>query len=78
MCVCERERERRVKLQVLVTTSFLQPLPYLVTPQVSENCQLMSSFLLVVSLLQTTQIISDISFIADHVRYASSNETKIV
>ena len=28
-------------------TSFLQPLPYLVTPQVPENCQLTSSFLLV-------------------------------
>ena len=29
------------------TTSFLQPLPYLVTPQGPENCQLTSSFLLV-------------------------------
>ena len=29
------------------TTSFLQPLPYLVTPQGPENCQLMSSFLVV-------------------------------
>ena len=28
------------------TTSFLQPLPYLVTPQGPENCQLTSSFLL--------------------------------
>jgi len=26
------------------TTSFLQPLPYLVTPQVAENCQLTSRF----------------------------------
>ena len=26
------------------TTAFLQPLPYLVTPQVPENCQLTSSF----------------------------------
>ena len=32
----------------------------------------------VVSLLQTTQIISDVCFITDHVAYASSNETKIV
>ena len=29
------------------TTSFLQPLPYLVTPQGPENCQLTRSFLLV-------------------------------
>ena len=32
----------------------------------------------VVSLLQTTQIISDVSFITDHVSYASSNKTKTV
>ena len=32
----------------------------------------------VVSLLQTTQIISDVYFISDHVAYASSNRTKIV
>ena len=32
----------------------------------------------VVSLLQTTQIISDVCFITDHVAYASSNKTKFV
>ena len=32
----------------------------------------------VVSLLQTTQIISDVCFIIDHVAYVSSNKTKIV
>ena len=45
----------RPRLQALVdpnskhwfTTSFLQPLPYLVTPQGPENCQLTSSFFLV-------------------------------
>ena len=31
-----------------------------------------------VSLLQTTQIISDVCFITDHVAYASSNKTQIV
>ena len=31
-----------------------------------------------VILLQTTQIISDVCFITDHVAYASSNKTKIV
>ena len=32
----------------------------------------------VVSLLQITQITSDVCFITDHVAYASSNKTKIV
>ena len=32
----------------------------------------------VVHLLQTTQIISDVCFITDHVAYTSSNKTKIV
>ena len=32
----------------------------------------------VVSLLQTTQIISDVCFITDHVAYPSSNKTKII
>ena len=34
--------------------------------------------LTVVSLLQTTQIISEVSFITDHISYASSNKTKTV
>ena len=33
---------------------------------------------IVVSLLQTTQIISDARFITDHVAYASSNKARIV
>ena len=64
------------------TISFLQPLPYLVTPYGPENCQLTSSFFVgaqtVVRLLQTTQIMSDVCFITDHVAYAISNKTKIV
>ena len=32
----------------------------------------------VVSLLQTTQIISEVCFITDHAAYASSDKTKIV
>ena len=32
----------------------------------------------VVSLLQTTQIISDVCFVSDHVAYASSNKTTVV
>ena len=60
------------------TTSFLQPLPYLFTPQVPENCQPTSSAQTVASLLQTIQTISDVCFITDHVAYASSNKTKII
>ena len=41
----------------------------------SRNCQLTSSFVVVaqtvVSLLQKTQILSDVCFITDHVAYAS-------
>ena len=46
--MCLEVDQGRAKLQALVqfTTSFLQPLPYLVTPQSPENCQLMNSFLL--------------------------------
>ena len=65
------------------TSSFLQPLPYLVTPQGPENCQLSNKQFFVgaqtvVSLLQTTQIRSHVCFITDHVAYASSNKTKTV
>ena len=72
----------RIKLQALVTTSFLRPLPYLVTPQGPENCQLMSSFFVgaqtVVSLLQTTQMKQGVSFIAANKVYTSTNKTTIV
>ena len=50
---------RRPNSRHWLTTSFLQPLPYVVTPQGPENCQLTCCFLVgaqtVVSLLQTTQ-----------------------
>ena len=64
------------------TTSFLQPLPYLVTPQGPENCQLTSSFVVgaqtVVRLLQTTPIKQSVSFIAANKVYTSTNQTTIV
>ena len=43
------------------TTSFLQPLPFLVTPSGPENCVGAQT---VVSLLQATQIKQGVSFIA--------------
>ena len=63
------------------TTSFLQPLPYFIYTIGSRK--LTSSFFVigaqtVVSLLQTTRIISDVCFITDHVACASSDKTKII
>ena len=46
--------------------------------KLSANEQLSVGAQTVVSLVQTTQIISDVCFITDHVAYASSNKTKIV
>ena len=46
--------------------------------KLSANEQFFVGAQIVVSLLQTTQIISDVCFITDHVAYASSNQTKIV
>ena len=46
--------------------------------KLSANEQFFGGAQTVVSLLQTTQIVSDVCFITDHVAYASSNKTKIV
>ena len=46
--------------------------------KLSANEQFFVGAQTVVSLLQTTQIISDVCFITDHVAYASSNQTTIV
>ena len=46
--------------------------------KLSANEQFFVGAQTVVSLLQTTQIISDVCFITDYVAYASSNKTKIV
>ena len=52
---------------------------YAIGPRkLSANEQFFVGAQTVVSLLQTTQIISDVCFITDHVAYASSNKTKIV
>ena len=45
--------------------------------KLSANEQFFVGAQTLVSLLQTTQIISDVCFITDHVVYASSNETEI-
>ena len=46
--------------------------------KLSANEQFFVGAQTVISLLQTTQIISDVCFITDHVAYAGSNKTKIV
>ena len=46
--------------------------------KLSANEQFFVGAQTVVSLLQTTQIMSDVCFITDYVAYASSNKTKIV
>ena len=44
----------------------------------SANEQFFAGAQTVVGLLQTTQIISDVCFITDHVAYASSYKTEII
>ena len=46
--------------------------------KLSANEQIFVGAQTVVSLLQTTQLVSDVCFITDHVAYASSNKTKMV
>ena len=46
--------------------------------KLSANEQFFGGAQTVVSLLQTTQIISDVCFITDHSAYTSSNKTKII
>ena len=80
VCVCwgGGEVKGRHKLQVLVyifpsTTAVFS---YTIgSRKLSANEQFLVGAQTVVSLLQTTQIISDVCFITDH---ASSNKTKIV
>ena len=70
----------RVKLQALVydiLPSTTAVFSYAIgSRKLSANEQFFVDAQTVVSLLQTTQIISDVCFITDHV--ASSNKTKIV
>ena len=76
---------------VLMVSSKLQALVYDILPsttavfsyaigprKLSANEQFFVGAQTVVSLLQTTQIISDVCFVSDHVAYPSSNKTTIV
>ena len=70
------------KLQALVydiLPSTTAAFSYATGPRkLSANEQFSVGARTVVSLLQTTQIISDISFLIDHIAYTSSNKTKII
>ena len=70
-CMCSRRKLQALVYDILPSTTAV----FIVTPEGPENCQLTSCFFVgaqtVVSLLQTTQIISHVIFITDHVAYAS-------
>ena len=70
------------KLQALVydiLPSTTAVFSYAIGPRkLSANGQFLGGAQTVVSLLRTTQIISDVCFITDHAAYDSSNKTKIV
>ena len=71
-----------IKLQALVydiLPSTTAVFSYVIgSRKLSANEQFFVGTQTVVSLLQITQIVSDVCFITDHVAYASSNETQIV
>ena len=71
-----------LKLQALVYDIFLSTtavFSYSIgSRKLSANKQFFVGAQAVLSLLQTTQITSDVCFIADHGAYASSNKTKVV
>ena len=75
-----------VEIDIVIWNPKLQALVYDILPlttaigpwKLSANEQFFVGAQPVVSLLQTTQIISDVYFITDHVAYASSNKIKIV
>ena len=64
----------------LILPSTIAVFRYVIGPRklsANERC-FVSGGQTVVGLLQTTQIIPDISFLTDHVAYTSSNKTNIV
>ena len=77
-CILQRSNSKH-----WFTTSFLQPLPHLVTPhwgsrKLSANEQFFVGAQTVASSLQTTQIKQGVSFTAANKVYTSTNKTSIV
>ena len=81
-CGFRRTKDSVLKLQALVydiLPSTTAVFSYAIGPRkLSANEQFFVGAQTVVSLLQTTQIISDVCFVSDHVAYPSSNKTTIV
>ena len=78
-CTWERGRGKLQALIYDILPSTTAVFSYAIGPRkLSANEQFFVGAQTLVSLLQTTQIISDICFITDHVAYASSNKTKII
>ena len=76
-CVCVRVKLQALVYDILPSTTTV--FSYAIGPRkLSAKEQLFVGAQTVVSLLQTTQIISDVCFITDHVANTSSNETKII
>ena len=74
-----RQRRRLQALVYNILPSTTAVFSYAIgSRKLSANEQFFVGAQTVVSLLQTSQIISDVCFITDDVAYASSNQTKIV
>ena len=75
MCVCVKLQALVYNILLLTTAVFSYAIG---SRKLSANEQFFVGAQTVVSLLQTTQIISDVCFITDHVAYASSNQMKLI
>ena len=75
VCVCVKLQALVYNILLLTTAVFSYATG---SRKLSANEQFFVGAQTVVGLLQTTQIISDVCFITDHVAYASSNQMKLV
>ena len=75
VCVCVKLQALVYNILLLTTAVFSYAIG---SRNLSANEQFFVGAQTVVSLLQTTQIISHVCFITDHVAYASSNQMKLV
>ena len=71
--ICLEPKHQALVYDILLSTAAV--FSYAIGPRkLSANEQFFVGAQTVVSLLQTTEIISDVCFITDHVAYASSNK----
>ena len=75
--VCQRPKLQALVYDILPST--IAVFIYAIgSRKLSANEQFFVGAQTIVRLLQTTQIVSDVCIITDHVAYASSNKTKTV